>query len=397
MYEVPPNGPTRSRVTTRYGVIGTGYFGAPLARALAMLPDADVVALHDPANAEPLAAELGSRVEPSAETVATATDVDVVVVASPNHVHAGQAIAAARSGHHVFCEKPITLDRAAGAAMVAAARDAGVLFMAGHVMHFMNGVRLVKQRVQEGALGQVVHARAVRTGWQVPRPGTSWKQTRALSGGHLYHHIHELDLVQALMGPAVRAHMAGGSVVHRASGPDAEDDLLVATLEMGDGRTASLTYGSAFRWPEHHVLVQGTLGAALIDLQTSTVEVRTPGGVERVGLHRTPEEDEDRRATYSATAAGGGVTHGSPGRDLPPWLQGIVEAEMAYLHTVVRGAPVQEEYQSLTDGTAAAASIATADALRLSLAEGRVVDIAEVDAPVAVAGAESREEATSWR
>ena len=386
---------------TRYGVIGAGYFGAPLAHALAALPDAVVVAVHDPDRAAPLAAALGARVEATAEAVATAPDIDVVVVASPNHAHAQQALAAASSGHHVFCEKPLTLRLADATAMVDAARDAGVVLMAGHVMHFMAGVRLVKERVRDGSLGRLVTARSVRTGWQAPQPATSWKQTRRLSGGHLYHHIHELDLVQALLGPALRVHMAGGTVAHAAAGPDAEHDLLVATLDMGEGRTASLTYGSAFRWPEHHVLVQGTEGAALIDLQSSRVEIRTVHGVEEHGLHRTAEEDEDRRRSYAATDAGGGVVHGAPSDRLPAWLQGAVEAETAYLHAVVRGGPVREDLLSLTDGTAAASSIATADALTLSLARGAVVDLAEVTATAGTRAVPHPEptdkEASAWR
>ena len=52
--------------------------------------------------------------------------------------------------------------------------------------------------------------------------------------------------------------------------------------------------------------------------------------------------------------------------------------EMAYFHYLVRGGKADEEFVPLIDGTAARASIATADALTLSLRENRKVDVSEV-------------------
>lgn len=363
-----------------YGVVGTGYFGTELARALNRLPHADVVAVVDPDNGAKAAAELGAVEAADLDELCTRDDVDAVVVATPNGLHQEPVIRAAEAGKHVFCEKPIALSYADCQGMLTASRRGGVLFMAGHVMHFMAGVRRAKQLIAEGVIGDVLFCRAVRNGWEGPQPQIAWKKQRDLSGGHLYHHIHELDLVQSILGQAQTATMAGGNVAHNGPEYGDEDDLLLITLEFAGSRYAALEYGSAFRWPEHHVLIQGSLGAIRIDLQDVGVELRTPDRHERFLLHRSAEEDADRTRIYHDSTTDGAVMYGAPDRRPPLWLQGIVEEEMTYFHDLVRGATPDAEFEALTDGSAATAAIATADALTLSLREGRKVEVSEVTA-----------------
>lgn len=363
----------------RYAIVGTGYFGAELGRALNERPDAEVVAVLDPENAASVAKDLGAREASGLSELCGATDVDGIVVATPNDQHRAPVLEAASAGKHVFCEKPIALSYRDCMDMIHATRDAGVLFMAGHVMHFMAGVRRAKEMIRNGAIGDVLFCRSVRNGWEGPQRQISWKKQRARSGGHLYHHIHELDLIQSILGQASTATMVGGNIAHTGSEFGDEDDLLLITLEFSDGRYAVLEYGSAFRWPEHHVLIEGTLGAIRIDLQDPRVELRTPERTERFLLHRTADEDRDRAAIYHGSSTDGAVMYGAPCRRAPVWLQGIVEEEMTYFHDLMLGTVPAEEFRPLTDGSAAASAIATADALTLSLREHRKVSVAEIN------------------
>jgi predicted dehydrogenase len=362
----------------RYGLIGTGYFGMGLGRALAALKGARITRVYDPENSALARDELGAAEAASVAELVSADDVDAVVVASPNGVHPEGALAAARAGRHVFCEKPIALSYAECAEMVDVARENGVVFMAGHIMNFFPGVRRAKELITAGAIGDLVFCRAVRNGWEAPQPSISWKKQRHLSGGHLYHHIHELDLVQFLMGPAVTATMVGGNVAHTGPEFGDEDDLLLLTLEFDGSRFAALEYGSAFRWPEHHVLVQGTRGAIRIDLQDVGVTVRTPDGTWGFPVHRDADEDLDRSRIYASSDTDGAVNYGAPRVTPPRWLTSSIEDEVAYFHALMRGASPTPEYRALTDGSAARDAIATADALTVSLVEGRKVDVAEI-------------------
>ena len=364
-----------------YGVVGTGYFGAAEARVLSKLPGAHVLGVYDPHNAEKCSAELGAEIFPTMESLVHDPRIQAVIVASPNGLHVEPVIRAAQAGKAVFCEKPIALSYSDCKLMVDTAKENGVFFMAGHVMNFMNGVRLAKKIIDEGKLGKIFYVHTARNGWEAKQKSVSWKKVKELSGGHLYHHIHELDCVQSILGPASSATMIGADVAHVGEGFGNEDDMLLIQLTFESGAFAVLEYGSAFRWPEHYVLIQGELGAIKIDLQDVGVTVRISGEPEQHFLvHRTQEEDDDRRAIYAQSSTDGAVQYGNPDKVPPLWLAGIVEEEMKYFHGLMQGEPVLEEFSKLSDGTAAMEAIATADACSLSQSENRTVKISEVTA-----------------
>lgn len=362
----------------RYGLVGSGYFGLALGRGFLRQPGATISRVYDPENAEGAAREFGATITSSIEELCASEDVDAVIVASPNWAHREAVVLAARAGKPIFCEKPMALSFEDCSAMVDAANEAGVLLMSGHVMNFMNGVRRVKRLVADGVLGEVIYCRAARNGWEEPQPSISWKKRRELSGGHLYHHIHELDVLQFIMGAPKTATMVGGNVAHRGEGFGDEDDLLLITLEFENGSFATLEYGSAFRWPEHYLVVQGTLGAAMIDMTDTGVTVRHSGTEERFLLHRNEAEDAQRTAIYASSTMDGAIMYGNPTSTPPLWLTGIVEEETEYFHGLLTGAAPVPEFAALTDGSAARLSIATADALTLSMAEDRKVRLSEI-------------------
>lgn len=365
--------------TIGYAIVGTGYFGAGLGRILQNLDGAKVVAILDPENAAPIARELGCDIETDLDVICGREDVDVVVVATPNYLHKEPVLCAAKHGKNVFCEKPIALNYHDCDEMVKRCEEAGVTFMAGHVMNFFNSVRRTKQFINEGRIGKVLYCHSARNGWEQQQQSISWKKMRAKSGGHLYHHIHELDCIQFLMGPATEVTMVGGNVAHQGEHFGDEDDMLFLTLEFGNGTYAVVEYGSAFRWSEHYLLVQGTEGAIRIDMKDVAMTLRTPDGDETFLVHRSKEEDDDRTLTYNTKMEmDGAVLYGKPGKKPPLWLQGIMEMEMEYLNGIMHGEPITEEFKKLTNGSAARAAIATADAATLSLKEGRKVKVEEV-------------------
>ncbi|MBW7475751.1 Gfo/Idh/MocA family oxidoreductase [Paenibacillus oenotherae] len=361
-----------------YAVIGAGYFGARLAEIITTIEGARLVAVLDPDNGAEVAARLGCDVESDLDAICSREDVDAVVVATPNYLHKEPVLIAARYGKQVFCEKPIALSYEDCNAMIEATKSSGVLFVAGHIMNFMNGVRTAKTLINEGKIGELLFCHAERIGWEEPQPTFSWKKLRDKSGGHLYHHIHELDLVQFLMGPAKTACMVGGNVAHNGEGFGDEDDMLLITLEFGADKYATLQYGSAFRWNEHYVKINGTKGAILVDLQDVKVILKTEEGETRYLLHESQEEDDDRTAIYKNFEVDSAIAYGKPGKTPPMWLDSIMKKEMNYLHYLVQGGQADEEFVPLIDGTAARAAIATADALTLSLQENRKVDVSEV-------------------
>ncbi|WP_447382394.1 Gfo/Idh/MocA family oxidoreductase, partial [Streptococcus pneumoniae] len=203
---------------------------------------------------------------------------------------------------------------------------------------------------------------------------------RSQSGGHLYHHIHELDCIQFIMGGLPeKATMVGGNVYHKGENFGDEDDMLIVNLEYSDDRYAVLEYGNAFRWGEHYVLIQGTEGAIKLDLFNTGGTLRVKGeGESHFLVHETQEEDDDRTAIYTGRGMDGAIAYGKPGVRCPLWLQTCIDKEMEYLHDIIKGGEITEEFEKLLNGVSALESIATADACTLSVKEDRKVSLSEI-------------------
>ncbi|MFI3173541.1 MAG: Gfo/Idh/MocA family oxidoreductase [Eubacteriales bacterium] len=362
----------------RYAVVGVGYFGAELGRIMKEQEGAEIVAVLDPENAEIIAEELGCDVETDLDVLYSRDDVDAVIVATPNYLHKDPVIKAAEHGVDVFCEKPIALSYSDCRAMVEACKEHNVTFMAGHVMNFFRGVRHAKQLINEGTIGEVLYCHSARNGWEEPQESISWKKIRSKSGGHLYHHIHELDCIQFIMGAPETVTMTGGNVAHSGERFGDEDDMLLLNLEFPNNKYAVIEYGSAYHWPEHYVLIQGTKGAIRIDMKDVAMTVKTEAGDEVYTVHESKEEDDDRtRINYNAEMDGA-IMYGKPGKKPPMWLHSIMKNEMKYFNEIMHGMECSEEFIPLLTGEAACAAIATADACTLSRMEDRKVKISEV-------------------
>src|SRR6266571_270939 len=100
----------------------------------------------------------------SAETdwraVVDRKDIDLIDIASPNDTHAEIAIAAARAGKMVTCEKPLARNAADGEKMVAAVESARVPNSVWYNYRRVPAVTLLKQLINEGKLGRIFHYRA---------------------------------------------------------------------------------------------------------------------------------------------------------------------------------------------------------------------------------------------
>ena len=86
----------------KYGVVGTGYFGAELARYMQKNDGAEITLLYDPDNAEAIAEELGAKVASSLDELVSSDEVDCVIVATPNNLHKEPVIKAAQHGKKCF-------------------------------------------------------------------------------------------------------------------------------------------------------------------------------------------------------------------------------------------------------------------------------------------------------
>src|SRR4051794_17015576 len=157
----------------------------------------------------------------------------------PNAVHAEPTIAAARAGKHVLCEKPLGRTPDESHEMWQEAARAGVVHMCGFNYRFVPAVRLARELLEAGELGDVVHFRArYLQSWGWDADDSIWRFDRAQAGtgaiGDLGTHI--VDLARYLVGEVasvsalVRTHVPGREV----------DDHFVAAVEFESGIAGTL-------------------------------------------------------------------------------------------------------------------------------------------------------------
>jgi predicted dehydrogenase len=136
------------------------------------------------------------------EEICADPSVDAVIIATPNFTHKPIALAAARHGKHVMCEKPLGLNAGEVRAMYHACRDAGVVHMTAFTYRFAPSMRYMRHLAKSGSLGELRHFRSQRfLDW--PETGWGWRQYKAQAGaGDLFDMtIHRIDFAIDLMGP----------------------------------------------------------------------------------------------------------------------------------------------------------------------------------------------------
>ena len=130
--------------------------------------------------------------------------IDVVDINTPNDSHAEIAIAAARAGKHILCEKPLALTTRQAEAMLAAVNKARVVHMVCHNYRRIPAIALAKKMINEGALGQIYHyhARYAQDWLADPEFPLKWRLQKNIggSGAHGDINVHIMDLARYLVG-----------------------------------------------------------------------------------------------------------------------------------------------------------------------------------------------------
>jgi phthalate 4,5-cis-dihydrodiol dehydrogenase len=226
----------------RIGLVGVGVGASQLLPALTSSPHIKLTAAADvrPAALEQFAREFGSQTFSTVEELCERGDVEVVWVATPNHLHAQHVIAAAERGKHVIVSKPmaITLDEAS--AMNAAAERNSVKLLAGHTQSMAPTIRKMADLVHSGELGKLGMLHTWHfTDW-IYRPRLPAELDVSLGGGPVFRQAsHQVDIVRYIAGgrvKSVRAQVVQLDVSRNAPG------AYTAFLDFEDGTPASIVY-----------------------------------------------------------------------------------------------------------------------------------------------------------
>jgi len=136
----------------------------------------------------------------------TAPEIGLVDIATPNDVHAEQAIAALEAGKHVVCEKPLAGTLADAEAMAAAARGAAGKTFVWYNYRRVPAVALAHRIARSGAIGRIYHARACYLqSWGGPSTPLVWRFQGDIagSGAHGDLNAHIIDAVRFVTGEEI--------------------------------------------------------------------------------------------------------------------------------------------------------------------------------------------------
>jgi len=152
------------------GLIGYGFMGRAHSNAFRTAPNffelpyepvLKMVCARNAERARSFADNWGyEQVETDWRAVVESPEIDLIDIASPNDTHAEIAIAAAKAGKMILCEKPLGRNAAEAESMVKAVEAAGVPNMVWYNYRRVPAVTLAKQLIDEGRLGRIFHYRA---------------------------------------------------------------------------------------------------------------------------------------------------------------------------------------------------------------------------------------------
>ncbi|WP_169569386.1 Gfo/Idh/MocA family protein [Sneathiella limimaris] len=188
--------------------IGLGVMGQRMLTNMAKHPSYDLVAAWDPSGeacASSKAQYPSLEIMETAADAITASNVDVVYIASPPASHREYAIAAAKAGKVVYCEKPLGVDLEDSRGLVIDVEALGAPNTVNFPFADSAAINLIQNKLQDGTIGEVtgvdlrLHFARWPRGWQ---HSASWLSERAEGGYVREVGSHYVYLIEKLFGDA---------------------------------------------------------------------------------------------------------------------------------------------------------------------------------------------------
>lgn len=328
-----------ARRTLRVAVIGCGPIGLLHARAIAASPSAELAAVCD-ISPHHLAEAVAAFHVDGYETVKQLLEsqpLDVVMIATPDHLHVEPTLAAIAAGCHVFCEKPLATNTAEARRLVQAANEQGVYLGVDYNRRFAFGYQTAKQLLDQGNLDRLEYL-TIRVSDATPPPEVA-RHPLVMLTTLLTHHF---DLMRFYAGEVAQVHAVAG---RHAPGELAK--TLVITLQFTSGAVGSLV--GAYRNWQSRTSEWAELGGKAASIVVEDI-------TRRVVL---VSEDPDRTHVLSPDLFAGGDA----------FYDSLTSSVQAFIDQLARGAapPVT--------GEDALASLRLVDAVTESLASGQIVEV----------------------
>ena len=275
------------------GVIGCGFMGRTHSNAFSKVtnffdvpyrPVLKTICARNGDRARSFADKWGyESIETDWRKLVESPDIDLIDIASPNDTHAEIAIAAAKAGKMVMCEKPLGRTPAESEAMVKAVEDAGVANMVWYNYRRVPAVMLAKQLIDEGRLGRIFHYRTVfLQDWTIssdlPQGGEGlWRLDASVAGSGVTGDLlaHNIDTAMWLNGQIEEVTAMTETFIktrkHNLTGKDEPVRIDDASAFLARFQNGSLATFEATRYARGHkalytLEINGENGSIIWDL-----------------------------------------------------------------------------------------------------------------------------------
>ena len=289
-------------------------------------------------------------------------DIDVVDISLPQQLHCEVALAAAKAGKHIFCEKPLALTVAEAQDMVDAVEQAGVKHYLNHNYRRCPAVQLAKQLIDEDKIGRIFHWRgAYQQDWIVdPNFPLTWHLQKEIagSGPHGDLNSHSVDLAHYLVGEIATVSCltanfvhsrplpskgagtfdAGASADSKEMGKVTVEDASLMNVEFTSGAIGSFeaTRFASGRKNRNTFEIYGSNGALSFDL-------------ERMNELQYHSRFEPEYAQGFRTILVTDPSHAYVGNWWPPghiigYEHSFVHAVVDFIHAIEKGSPIEPNF-----------------------------------------------------
>jgi myo-inositol 2-dehydrogenase/D-chiro-inositol 1-dehydrogenase len=274
---------SKTGAALRLGIVGLGFMGRRYARFVAGIEGLRIAGVCDVDErlAREVAAEHGVPAYGDPGALAAAPDVAAVIVCTPEDRHADPAMAAIAAGKPVMIEKPIAHSLDAARMIAAEAARRSVPLLVAHLLRFEPRWVAARQRLDAGAIGDVVSITTRRIGNILDQQVLRGRTTIPL-----YYGVHDLDVMRWYAGAeatSITATRRAGAL--QAAGYDV-DDVYTAVLTFANGVLGTAELGwhvpaSAVAAPMSGVAIVGTKGAIRIEQGETGFECWNEDGLDR--------------------------------------------------------------------------------------------------------------------
>ena len=250
---------------TKWGLIGASTIAKEWVVGAIRATGGEVVSVMStsPERGKAYASEQGiAKSTASLEDLISDREIDAVYISTTNELHREQALAAARAGKHILCEKPLALSLDDARAMVKAASDAGIVMATNHHLRNAATHRTIREAIEAGHIGTPLSARVFHAVYLPPHL-QGWRLERPDAGGGVILDItvHDADTLRFVLDDepveAIAFSQAGGM------GKAGLEDAVMGVLRFRNGVIAQFHDGFTTKFAETGLEVHGTEGSLI--------------------------------------------------------------------------------------------------------------------------------------